>query len=331
MAGFNWGNAFGLGHQMTVQVTSDLDVHHSKAVSGNYSFDLPWRHTVTLSGAFSNTNGIVRAPFSLDGESWQAGINYDIPLPERKGGRYTQILTLGFDFKSSDNNFEFASIPVPTDLTHVVQGRARYTGTLVDGYGYTTASVTLVGAPGGLTVPNKDEFFDSSRSNATANYVYGRLDITRNTQLGKILDGWEWKVRGSLQISSDNLIGSEQFGVGGLNTVRGYEEGEVFGDQGALLSQEIILPAWQPAVKLLQSKVADSMRLYVFQDYARTWSVQNIPGEKPFHMHSLGVGFRYQLGLYAAMQFAYGWQLRDSGSSDTGDNSRGHFTIQLSY
>jgi hemolysin activation/secretion protein len=149
--------------------------------------------------------------------------------------------------------------------------------------------------------------------------------------LGGPFSDWRWTVRGEVQLSNRNLLSSEAFSAGGSQTVRGYEENEVIGDNGILLSQEFLLPVLTPTADFFDETYRDSLQLFVFQDYARTWNVDTLPDEKPYNIMSYGAGVRYQFSQYATLNLAYGWQLRDSGSSDTGDNSRAHISFQFSY
>ncbi len=290
--------------------------------------DLPWRHSLMISGAYSETDGIVAQPFSLEGQSYQIGLNYTIPFAE--AGELTHNLSFSLDFKSSDNNFDFSDIPISDNLTEVVQVRATYSGTRPDPSGTTSFSIALTAAPGNVTSRNKDEFFSQSRSSASADYLYGNMTMRRQTNLPGLLTGWTWNVRARAQFSSDNLIGSEQFGAGGVGSVRGYEEGEVYGDEGVLISHELVAPSF-PLANKLRASLNDSLSLYVFQDYARTRSVKKLPGESKPQLHSLGLGFRYQLAQMVSAQAAWGVQLKDSGSSDSGDNHRLHLNLRFSF
>lgn len=327
--GFNWGNAFGLGHQLSAQWTSSWDFEALRSVSGSYALDLPWRHSLSFSGAYSQTQGVLAPPFSLSGESWQVGANYDIPLKSPRDG-YTHALQFGADFKASDNNFMFADVPISDNLTHVAQVRATYRSSVTSGWGATSFGATLTAAPGGLTDRNADEYFNLSRAGAKASYVYFRGNASHRIALDAIKPGMAWSIRGQLQFSpGGNLIGSEQFGGGGSGSVRGYEEGEVYKDNGVLLSQELRLSPFP--LRLGRGRLADNLQLYVFQDYARLWSTDKLPGEAAVDLHSAGVGFDYFMGQHVNLRAAYGWQFLDSGSSDTGDNSRAHFSARVSF
>lgn len=326
--GMNWGNAFGRADQLGFQLTSSLDFKTSVSVSGNYAFDLPWRHTVRLITALSELNSDENPPLSLNGQSWQAGLRYEIPLPNLKK-RATHGIELGLDFKSSDNNLEFSNIPVTDNLTHVAQASLSYRLSVPDKRGQTSLQATLFGAPGGLTHRNEDAFFSASRAGASADYVYGTIDLRRQTQLPR---GFVWSKSVRAQASSANLIGSEQFGAGGSYSVRGYEEGEVFGDQGVLLSHELIYRGLGPLEKLGMKAAHDNFQPFIFQDYAWLSNVNKFGGERPnVDLHSVGAGVRYNLRQNLNAQFSYGWQLIDSGSSNTGDNSRGHLSVTLSF
>ena len=333
-AGVNWGNALGRGHQATLQVITDLEAKYSRTLSGNYGLDLPGNQNLTVFGAYSEIESVPTDSLSQDGLSWQLGLNYDLPLGEWGPG-YTHGLILGADFKVSDNNLEFALpptiIPVSDNLTQIAQVRAEYRGTLEDRFGATSWGFALTGAPGGLTAENTDEAFEGSRFGAKAAYVYGRFDASREVALDRWVPGMSWIARGSFQLASGNLLGSEQMAAGGFGSVRGYEQGEVIGDNGVFVSQELNFPGFAIASRFAENAPRDRLSPFVFQDYARVWNVDKLAGERPFNLMSVGAGARYQFSRHGNLQAAYGWQLRDSGSSDTGRDSHLHLSVNLSF
>jgi hemolysin activation/secretion protein len=332
--GFTLGNVFGLAHQMTMQATSDFDIEHSKSVSGNYIMDLPYNHTATVFGAYSEIVSLPSGGFDQAGTSWQLGLNYKIPLREISHA-YTHSMTLGIDYKSSDNNLELNLapfiIPIYDNLTHVAQFRAQYQGTLEDRFGYTSFAAKLTYSPGNLGSKNDDDAFGQSRAFATSDYVYTNLELSRTTNFTGMLDGWTWLLRGELQLSDTNLLSSEQYSAGGSYSVRGYEESEVVGDNAYFLSQELQLPMLSTKVRLPGFERAGALRFFVFEDYAKTWNTDKLAGEKGFYLHSVGAGLRYQVANNLTVNMSHGWQLRDSGSSSTGDNYRTHVSLQFSY
>lgn len=335
--GFTWGNVLGLGHQMTLQWTSDFAVDHSRTVSGNYVFDVPSGDTVTLSGAYSRLNAITPVVLKESGVNWQVSADYNHDLPTLKGRRYHQSLDVGVDYKYSNNNLEYALppfiIPLSGNPTNIVQARLTYTGSLVDDWGRTSGSLTLTGAPGSLGRYNHTADFQRSRAFSEPRYLYGVLNLFRVTALRGPLKGWDWTVHIMLQRSSTNLLSSEQFVLGGSSTVRGYQEGEVIGDDGQLFSQQLVAPGFS-LLRLFgahRAHARDSLRAFVFEDYGQAWSVHALPGERRYTLHSAGLGMRYNLANHLRADLAYGWQLRHSGVGGSHRHGAFNFSLRFSY
>ncbi len=135
-----------------------------------------------------------------------------------------------------------------------------------------------------------------------------------------------------LQVASGNLLGTEQFAGGGSGSVRGYEEGEAYGDHGALVSHELALPATSLARLLRVERLRDSLQVFAFQDAAALRSARRLPLERrTTTLHSLGAGLRWQLGRYLSVEAVHGWQLRATGVSRSGDNARTHVSAQAAF
>lgn len=327
-AGFTWGNAFGRGDQLGYQYSASPDAKTSVTHSGNYSTDLPWRHTLSVSGAYSELVGRVAAPFSLAGRTSQVGLRYTIPL-RPWSQTVTQALTLGFDFKTSNNNLEFAAFPITNNLTHIAQFTATWDLGFTDRWGHTSVGVDVFASPGGLTSRNHTRYFEISRAGAQPDYVYGQIAAQRLTRLPH---GFTWSVRGRLQLSSANLLGSEQMAGGGSASVRGYEEGEAYGDQGLFLSHELALPAMSLLPRLRVTRWSDSLQVFAFEDFVTLTNRHLLAGERRYtDLHSVGIGLRYQLRSNVSLDLSHGWQLRDSGVSRSGEHARTHVSVQVSY
>jgi hemolysin activation/secretion protein len=96
---------------------------------------------------------------------------------------------------------------------------------------------------------------------------------------------WIWSVRGQYQYSPDVLISGEQFGLGGLGSVRGTTtDRPVTGDKGLSASLELSTPELRPGLRLLG-----------FMDAG--WLANNSPNgtSKPAsdRLVSAGLGLRY--------------------------------------
>lgn len=323
--GVNWGNAFGLGHQLNYQFTGSTDLKKSVGHSASYNVPLPWRHFLTLYGAYSRIKSHLPEPLTQEGQSSQLSLRYEAPLPGISA--YTQSVSGLFDFKKSDSNLEFGGITVTDNVTHILQWGLQYNGSLPDTWGVTSFSGRLTYSPGGLSSRNRDEYFSVSRGFAEAGYLYTTLDLSRTQRLPA---DFTLLLTGAIQFSNRNLLGSEQMQFGGANTVRGYDEGEVYGDRGYLLKLELATPPIRLSRWLGLEAVTDQLKLYAFHDYGVARSVNLLPGEDPtIILQSVGLGLRYNVGRYFSLNFAYGWQQKAVEGAERG--SRSHVSAVLSF
>ena len=101
------------------------------------------------------------------------------------------------------------------------------------------ASVSLIHnlALGGTH--GSDASFDAVRAGANRDYTSLRSNASAGLALPAL---WRSQVRVAAQLSRDALVSGEQFGLGGANSVRGYQERELLGDSGAFASVEIYAP-----------------------------------------------------------------------------------------
>ena len=320
LAGVNWGNAFGWDQQLNYQLTASPDFKKLVAHSGSYIIPIPsLRHTLTLFGSYAESQPELDDTFALAGRSWQASARYRLPLPSRSG--WTNEFTAGADFKRSNNNLSFGGSQVFDEETDVIQAILAFGTRHADKRGTTTAEFSLALSPGGLTDGNQTGPYETARAGAQPDYIYGWLEIERVTKLSA---GWTWVARGIAQLSSANLLGSEQLGLGGMRNLRGYEEREANGDQGFVLVNELHSRPFRV--------MGGELDPLVFLDYGLVASHDRLPDE-PSHLDlsSVGVGFRYNLRGNFNLVAAYGWQLQDSGVSDGRRNARGHISAVLSY
>ncbi len=326
LGGFNWGNAFGLDHQFNYQFTSSFDNDVLNAHSFNYVAPLAWRHTATLFGAYVKSDpDVTTAGFDLDGENYQLGFRYNIPLTKYKA--LNQEVALGYDFKRSNNNLEFGGLRVFSTFTNISQFSVAYNGSVADVFGATSFGSTLYFSPGDMMADNSDADFVASRALASADYSYARFNFNRITRLP---NEFSWVSELQLQISNGNLLGSEQFGIGGYQTVRGYDAYDAVGDEGLIFRNEIRSPAITFIKRFNITDIQDELQLLWFLDYGSVRNVDLLPGEGGTDLMSTGVGLRYSVSSYFTLRADYGWQLKQLAVNDDRD-SRLHAGFILSY
>ena len=341
-AGFTWGNVLGLhDHLFSYQFTASPDFEGLRAHVASYTMPLPWRHALRVFGSYVDVMGDLSSG-ALEGSSYQASLRYDVPLPAL--WRIRHEFSAGLDFKSSDNNLIFGvSQPVntPTEIFQMVFG---YTAGLADSWGQSAIAAQFVYSPGGVTEKNSDSFFDASHKFASANYLYGRFTAERETRLWRMMESaadesgqfLRWNLRGLFQLADGNLLASEQLGLGGYATVRGYNERQISIDEGWMISNELKSPALTPAKWLGLSKVKDRLEFLCFWDYAVGGNKEliTVGSGEPDHytLSSVGPGVRYSVGRYLTFRFDYGFPLTQTRIDPTRkDEPRAHFGVSLSY
>lgn len=335
MAGFNWGNAFNMGHELNYQHTRSVGTGSSKAHSGSYVVPLPWRDILSVSASYSKSNPDLGALFNNEGISWSLQPTYTIPLKKRKD--YTHELSVSLPLKVSDNTLEFSATPITNNKTHVVQMEVGYTGNWKFKTQKMGFNVSVIGSPGGVTKFNKDSAFNTSRSGAQSRYGILRGGLSYTTNLH---EGIGWSTTARAQLASENLLGSEQFDMAGVSAVRGYENGLVYRDHGVMVRNELSAPIFSvldqfsmgASLKKKYTLPADSLAPFVFVDAAAGQNVNPLQGEqRRVYLASTGAGMRYNLGPLVSLDMAYGWQMTDNPPALNSTSSRLHLTLTLGF
>lgn len=331
-AGFNWGNAFGLDHQLNYQFTASSDFEGLLAHSVSYLAPLPWRHKLQLFGVISESHA-ESGPFSIDGSGRQASLRYVIPLPTLSKGTdfvFSQELSLGFDWKRSKNFLEFDVVTASDTTTDVGQFNLGYHATLRDPWGGWSLQGELYFSPGGW-FPNQDKAsYEAVRAGADDEYVYSRIRLSRVTRLPA---NFTLSNEFTLQFADGNLLPTEQLSVGGYDSVRGYDERVISDSDGGFLMRHELRT---PPIKLLgrlssDSRIQDQLQFLAFWDYAVSIAHSPLPGEdRRTVLSSVGAGLRYTLSENVSVRADYGFQLADL---DTGDNHHGrwHVGVTVSF
>ncbi|MCC6416164.1 MAG: ShlB/FhaC/HecB family hemolysin secretion/activation protein, partial [Opitutaceae bacterium] len=285
LAGFNWGQALARDAQLNYQFTASPDFRELAAHSASFILPLPrLRHTLTVFGSYAESRPeLAGGLFNLDGKSWQVSARYRVPLAAR--GAWTPDFTAGVDFKRSNNNLSFGGTQVFAQSTDVIQALAALAIRHTDKRGTTTAELTVAVSPGGLSAGNHTGVYRAARAGARPDYAYATFELERITRLSAT--GWSWRLHGTAQLSSANLLGSEQLGLGGATSLRGYEEREANGDDGAVLVNELHAP-------VRHLRAGDALDPFVFLDAGVVASHERLTGEPSrLTLASTGLGLRY--------------------------------------
>lgn len=279
-------NLFNLDHQFVGAYTTSIERSDDVKQLG-LSYKVPLYAAGGVIGARYTRSDVVGnfGTFTSTGAGHTLGASYTLYLPP-KGGRRSYA-TLGFEDKVFD----------ATEISGVSVGVDRRSRPVTVGYAARTDSDTAVWAY------NVDLSFNtgSGRGNDLASYQ--NEDPRIGTVHWKALRGgmnytapwagnWLWSARAQFQYSPDVLISGEQFGLGGLGSVRGTDiDRPITGDKGVVGSVELMSP-----------ELATGLRLLGFIDAG--WLGNNGPNgaNEPSsdRLASVGFGLRYVREPFAA-------------------------------
>jgi hemolysin activation/secretion protein len=328
IAGLNWGDAWGagLGHQLNYQYTSSGDMRSLQAHAGSYVIPLPWHHTLTFFGNYITTQGQLPPFIAIQGLSYQASMRYDIPLPPV--GEYKHSIGGGFDYKYNRSSLQFGEVAISTLPTAVEQFAFTYNGSLRDRFGITSVGAQIYYSPGDWGGYNNDTAFNASHTFATSSYDYANVQLSRLTRLP---GDWSLFLHGTLQFSNSNLVPSEQLGLGGYDTIRGYDEREVNNDEGYIFNLELRTPTLRIGKTFGWNQFNDQLQLLAFWDTGAGYNHNPLPGEaSETSLSSVGGGLRYSINTNLSVRADYGFQLQNTGL-DTLHGGRGDIGVVISY
>ena len=316
-AGASLGNLFDHDHTLNASYTTSPG-HGSQVRQWALGYSAPvYRLGDTLSAFYVRSDvesGRVLETFDVSGAGVFGGLLYTHELERR--GRLTHRVFVGLDDRRFDNDLVLAGTdidvappPVRSRPVSLHYG-AEYAG--ADwGLDLSVQYARNWQSGGG----NDDSTYAVSRSGAKAGW-----DALRGgAMLSRSLPA-RWTLRGLLegQIANEALIAGEQFGVGGVRSVRGFSEREVAGDDGVRGSVEL----WSPAVATFAG-----LRFVVFADVGHVSSALE-PGRDDT-VASVGWGVRWHWKEHVALLLDVGTVVE--GTETRTGGTRGHLNLSVRH
>ena len=325
-AGFYWDQVFGLDHLFFYQYTTNYDIKRFHANAFQYLAFLPNRTILNLYGGFSIVHANIPAPnMKNKGTNIQASIRYQSPFIVTTS--FSHGLTFGFDLKNTNNTVEFVDYgPVfgkTVNLTQLILGyfyKWKKGGREIQG------SVDLFGSPGPWLPDQTDEDFASLRPHATNKWLYANALFSWREPLPRSCSLF-CSFRG--QMSSQALLPSEQLGIGGYDTVRGYDPRQLNVDTGVYGTFEF----HTSTISVFRGHSSNPDRLYflLFLDGGYGIEKTPIPGvSMQNYLLGTGPGMRYSLDPYFSGWLYLGFKLHEQ-ESFTGGSPMIHFSVSGSY
>jgi hemolysin activation/secretion protein len=288
-----------------------------------YAFPITAQET-TLGARFRHTDSeVVQSPFdkaNIKAETWTGGIRLRHPLVTTLSTRVA--LDLIAERRRSTTR-------LGGDRFSFVQGPDR---------GRADVTVLRLAVDGSWRSPN-----DVVAARSTVNLgvkVWGATSNSGNTPDGRFvswlgqvqwahkLPSWllesETFIRADVQLADNALLSLEQIAVGGVRTVRGYQENLIVSDQAVILSGEVRIP-------IVRSRYG-TLRLAPFFDWGHAWNKNRDGAGRNVSktIRSAGLGLRYDWSERISAYAYWGEALVDV--SKTGENIQEdgfHLGIQI--
>lgn len=154
-----------------------------------------------------------------------------------------------------------------------------------------------------------------------AEYLKVTADLTRVQQLS---DNFSLLATFTSQFTKTPLLASEEIALGGPNFGRGYNDGEISGDNGWAGSIEL---RYSPELALLPRGV----QFYAFYDGGQVWSLSNTRPSGHVTLASAGGGVRANLHENLFATFEVNKPLNLDVATENGKPTRAFFSLTMHY
>ncbi len=332
------GNLTGRDDTLNVSYTTAPSDHDSVTQYG-VSYSIPFyeqRNNLTVFWADSSVNsGTIQGLFDVSGAGQIIGaqLQHHLPRfsvaaydpPEWLPTVYDHSITFGLEDRQFTNDIQFSGAQLGTDVrTRPASLRYELVHTAANnqfdlGFQYTQS---LSG--GG---DNSDSAYAANRARAQNNWQNWRGTFNWNYSFKS---QWATALDVDWQYSEEPLVPPEQFGVGGIRSVRGYEEREATGDSGIMARLDLMSPPATVPTLLKktpwfeQLSFLNDSRLFTFVDAGYVSSddlAAGASGQK--HLSSAGFG-----ALWRSEQFSLRVDVANA-FSNTGETDSGEWVTHL--
>ncbi|NBR84079.1 MAG: helix-turn-helix domain-containing protein [Proteobacteria bacterium] len=313
------------------------------------------RSTTDTGTKFGPTNNITRTAFltidSFDSgqdlsKNESFGWRVSLPLPEFSGIKSS--FAAGLDYKwyhatsFNTNNFPYSitvfdAFGVPSQTTTLVSSpqptrnksvtylpaSLRWDVTVPDKFGQ---NFLFAGAAANLPVFSSPADFKTVAGSSLArnDYLTATLGWSREQPLTA---GYTLLLRADGQWANVPLISNEQFGIAGSSAVRGYQDGEQFGDSGWKVSLEPRTPFHD--LGMVDGTLPMRVRASAFMDYGEVYYVDPARGGSR-RLWSAGLAFQGGIGQVMDARAVLGWALDGTPVSPVG-SLRATFVIGMQF
>lgn len=312
-AGVDWAWNFLFDQILSYQFTTSSDFKNLISHTGSYRAFLPWRHVLFMFGGYASTKPDIK-DFASEGYNAQGSLRYQMPLVLSPNSLYIQPV-IGFDYKLERSSLIFTGqnqIPFSETLAAVSQVVVGTDVSYENPIHRALFQWLFFWSPGDIFPHQSDSEYNALRAGAVPSYLYSTILLSYEYRSPRDYVYWV-QFRG--QKATKPLLQSEEFALGGYDTVRGYDEREFIGDNGYCFNLELRFPTWS---FFKCRKYRDEWTFLAFFDYGLATNQQRIIDEqKSAFLLGIGPGLRFSIHPFLKFRIDYGFKLHKLHFEDT--------------
>jgi len=316
--GLDFGNLATSGDLLLLRGVTGLDKIDINALSyGRVDYLVPLAGWGTKGGVYY-TNSLYTAGqdlsiLDIQGKANIAGLYFTHPLLKKRNEELS--IKIGFDYKNI-NEYLLGNTR-STDSIRVVGASLSYD--FLDRFlGKNVITPGFYQGIPGFMGGSRNGDPNLSITGAQANFKKATLDIMRIQKL----PGYNYLIlRGNGQWSPDVLFVAEQYIIGGMGTVRGYQPSAAVGDKGYTASAELVISPFFPEATIFNHKFGDIFKLAAFIDHGEVVKNNPVAGDiQSDYLNGIGGGFRIYWGRNFTFRFDLAVPRSDSGNFNYQNN-----------
>lgn len=303
-------------------------ISYGKNFVGEYIY-----HSIPISGygasmlyGYSYSKSTPQKDFDIyDLKSESQNTAFSIRQDLYKKDTYLGDIGIGFDARDKVTWYQKGQGTLNKDRLRVLNVNGNYIVRGNNSVTYITAELDQ-----GLNVlgASKKNNPLASRPGATPTYTKFLFTAQNRTNLPFNL---QQNLKFRMQLASEKLFSQEQFGLGGIDTVRGYPPSDYLADRMVLVNAEMMSPVfllpkdWR--LPYAEKPLKEQLTGVVFFDYGYGEQKGN---PKPFRLSSIGAGLRMSFYNQVLLRLEWGIPFRLLGQFPlTEGRTQGRFHVSL--
>ena len=278
---------------------------------------------MNMKGSYSHTQpGHTLEPFEIESENKTGKLGFSYPF----------IRTRKFSLKGYSNfvyknlSTDILNAPFTEDRLRIIRlgSNLEYKDFLM---GENTFSIEASEGFDALDASSENDIIPTSRTKGKSDFIKYNLTLSR---LQQIYNGFSFYISGTGQYTTDPLLASEEFSIGGTDFGRGYDFSEITGDRGLAGKTELRYTE----IEQTKDKKKNSYQLYLFYDIGAVEDEDPSVGMKTRRsLSSAGGGYRLSLknGIFLELEIAKPLTKKVDSRNEKGDDLRGFFNLSFQF